>query len=264
MALHAVFEKAVDSAGKTDPPVCLVSEPFEVYTDTNVKTCLNDVYSLLLNYIDIDERNGLGWVLSRLEALDITIWLLDPIRASSYHRLPTWIINKFAVTNVRNTGNDCFKWAFLAGMHPTKRNSDRLKKYESFQSKYDFSSLTYPVPLKDIDTFCRRNNCSINVYGISGGKDDQDDDYEIDIENDQDFDYEIDIDDNYEIDNKDVQDVDYEINITDDYEIDIDDNYEIGNEDDQEVDEISENNIKSNEQEKEGIVYPLKAAKVII
>ena len=72
-------------------------------------------------------------------------------------------------------------------MHPTKRDSDRLKKYESFQSKYDFNSLTYPVPLKDIDTFYRRNNCSIDVYGISGGKDD---DYKVNIEDD-----EIDIDD---------------------------------------------------------------------
>ena len=42
--------------------------------------------------------------------------------------------------------------------------------------------------LKDIDTFCRRNNCSINVYDINGGKDDQEDDYEIDIEGDQEVD----------------------------------------------------------------------------
>ena len=63
MALHAVFEKAVDSAVKT--------EPFEMYADTNAKTCLNVVYRQLLNYIGIYERNGSGWVSSRLEALDI-------------------------------------------------------------------------------------------------------------------------------------------------------------------------------------------------
>ena len=45
MALYAVFEKAVDPAVKTDPPVCLVSEPFEVYADTNLKTCSNAVIS---------------------------------------------------------------------------------------------------------------------------------------------------------------------------------------------------------------------------
>ena len=113
----------------------------------------------------------------------------------------------------------------------------RLKKYESFQSKYDFSSLTYPVPLNDIDMFCRRNNCSINVYGVSGSRDN---DYKVNIEDD-------------------------EIDIEDD-EIDIDDDIE----DDQEVYETSdddmdiEDDIKNNEQEKEGMVYPLEVAKVII
>ena len=53
MALHAVFDKLVDPAVKTDPPVCLVSKPFEGYADTNVKTCLNAVYRQLFNYIDI-------------------------------------------------------------------------------------------------------------------------------------------------------------------------------------------------------------------
>ena len=117
-------------------------------------------------------------------------------------------------------------------MHPTKRDSDKLKKYESFQSKYDFSSLTYPAPLKYTDTFCRRNNCSIDVYSISSGKDD---DYKVNIEDD-------------------------ETDIEDD-EIDIDDDIEDDDiEDDQEFDETSENDmdieddIESNEQ-KEWYTY---------
>ena len=59
-----LYEKAVDPAVKPGPPVCLVSEPFEMYADTNVKTCLNAVYRQLLNYIDIYERKcfGLGVV----------------------------------------------------------------------------------------------------------------------------------------------------------------------------------------------------------
>jgi len=167
VALHAVFEKAADSSILTEPPVCLVSEPFEVYADTSVKFCLERAFNQLLNFIEVYERNGSGWILSYLEALDITVWELDPLRASSYHKLPAWIVSKRAVTNVKNTGNDCFKWAFLAGMHPISINSERMSKYVEFEKEYDFTSLHYPVPLKEIDTFCRRNNCSVNVYGIS-------------------------------------------------------------------------------------------------
>ena len=152
-------------------------------------------------------------MLSRLEALDITLWQLGPLRASSNHRLPTWIINTHAVTNVRNTGHDCFKWAFLARMHPIKTHSERLKKYESFPSKYYFSSRAYPVPLKDIETFCRRNNCSINVYGISGGNDNVN---KVNIEDD-----EIDIDDDIEDD--DIEDDQEEVDEISDDAMDIED-----------------------------------------
>ena len=128
-------------------------------------------------------------------------------------------------------GIHCFKWAFLAVMHPTKIHTDRLRKYESFQSRYDFTSLTYP----DIHTFYRRNNCSINVYDISGGIDDDD---KVNIKNDD-----IDIGDG-----------------------EIEDDDEIEDNEDNEVDEISEDDTECNvnERENEGVVYPLKVAKDII
>ena len=85
MTLHAMFEKTADSTILTDPPVCSVSEPIEVYPDTDVKECLDNVYKQLLNYIDVYERNGFGWVLTELKELDNTVWQHDPLRASSYY-----------------------------------------------------------------------------------------------------------------------------------------------------------------------------------
>ena len=43
---------------------------------------------------------------------------------------------------------------FLASMHPTQSNPSLLTKYQQFEGLYDFSSLMYPVPLKDIERFC--------------------------------------------------------------------------------------------------------------
>ena len=40
-----------------------------------------------------------------------------------------------------------------------------------FEHLYNFNCLTYPVPLSDIDKFCKRNNCSMNIYGIKDSKD---------------------------------------------------------------------------------------------
>ena len=168
MVLQAVFVKAVDPTVTTDPPVELTSELFEVYADTDISECLEKIYKQILNYIDVYERNGSGWILNSLQPLETVLWSLDPLRASAHHKLPTWIVNKRAVTNVRSPGFECFKWIFLVGMHPIQSHPSRLSKYQQFEGLYDFSTLMYPVPLMDIEKCCKVNNYSSNVYGVAG------------------------------------------------------------------------------------------------
>ena len=117
MAVHVVFVKANDPSITTDPSICLVSQPFEVYMDTRIEEQLMNAYKQFLNEITVFEGNGSGWILSHIESLDANLWELDPLKASSYHRLPQWIINKRAVRNIKNTDQECFKWAILAGLH---------------------------------------------------------------------------------------------------------------------------------------------------
>ena len=69
--------------------------------------------------------------------------------------LPNWIQTHRVVVNIRGTGNDCFKWAVLAGMQPVEAD--------------DFSS-TFPVPLSSVGSFATTNNMSINVYGVDDDK----------------------------------------------------------------------------------------------
>ena len=75
-----------------------------------------------------------------------------------------------AVVNVTGTGDDCFKWAVLAGMHPVNVHEDSMGKYAEHMGKYDFSSLRFPVPLSSVGSFASTNNMSINVYGVDGDK----------------------------------------------------------------------------------------------
>ena len=78
--------------------------------------------------------------------------LASPLRASAFVPLPRWVREKKAVVNVAGTGDDCFKWAVLAWMHPAGKHepSNRMSTYVK---KYDFSSLPYPVPLSSIASF---------------------------------------------------------------------------------------------------------------
>ena len=99
-------------------------------------------------------------------SLQLTLWHLDPLRASAFVPLLDWIQTRRAVVNVRGTGNDCFKWAVLTGMHPVDANAHRMNQYVEHVGKYDFSSLHLPVPLSSVGSFASANNMYINVYGV--------------------------------------------------------------------------------------------------
>ena len=43
--------------------------------------------------------------------MELSLWYLDPLRASAFVTLPKWIRDKRAVTNIIGTGDDCFKLA---------------------------------------------------------------------------------------------------------------------------------------------------------
>ena len=101
---------------------------------------LNDVNRQLLNFIEVYEQNGSGWIFSNFVTLQLSLWHLSPLWDSAFVPLPNWIQTRRAVVNIRGTGNDCCKWAVLAGMHPVVANGDRMSQYTEHVGKYDFSS----------------------------------------------------------------------------------------------------------------------------
>ena len=141
---------------------------FAVYTDAAPP--LVDVNRQLLNFIEVYEQNGPGWVFPTFVSLQLTLWHLDSLRASAFVPLPDWIQTRKAVVNVRGTGNDCFKWVVLAGMHPVDANANRMNQNVENSSKYDFSSLDFPVPLSSVGPYASANHMSINVYGVDDDK----------------------------------------------------------------------------------------------
>ena len=177
MVLRVMFEQATDPSIVTNPAVPLLTEQFEVYEDTDVDELLNLCSLQLQNRIESYEGTGSGWILSHLVDLDTTVWQLDPLRASTYHPLPAWVQNTKSVRNVKNRDNMCFKWSVLAALYtPDDRNSVRVLSYQRILEDPttvnvpDFSMLTYPVTLKNINKFETRNNISVNVYSIEEKK----------------------------------------------------------------------------------------------
>ena len=169
VSIQVVFHKAVDLSVTTQPPVTLQSEIHTAYATTSLSQSLGDVYTQLVNFIDVFECNGSGWVFSYLNSLELNIYHLDPLRASVHVVLPKWIRDKKATINVKNTGNDCFQWAILAGMHHrnvARNNKTQRAQYRPFIGEYNLNGIEFPVPLADVKKFGVQNNMSINVFGV--------------------------------------------------------------------------------------------------
>ena len=178
MSLHLNFEQAVDPSIVTTPPAVLVSEQFEAYADTNINELLHEASKQLENRIECYEGTGSGWVVSNLVALDTTVWRLDPLRASTYHPLPTWIQNTLCVVNIKNKDQKCFQYAVLAALYKPSSSTNPSSVYsytytESLDDVPSFDMMEFPVTLRSIDRFEKANNISVNVYAVEETKKDQ-------------------------------------------------------------------------------------------
>jgi hypothetical protein len=92
----------------------------------------------------------------------------NPLRASSYIKLPEVLANKKAIINVKNENdNKCFLWSILAALYPVCENPQRVSKYKEHEFKFNdaLKGIEFPVKIQDIEKFENRvKNCSINVY----------------------------------------------------------------------------------------------------
>ena len=163
VTVDVMFHKAV----VTQPPVTLRCEMTAIYASGSPQ--LVETARHLLNLIEVYEHNGSGWVFSNFVSLELTLWHLDTLRAGAFVPLPKWIRDKRAVTNVVGTGEDCFKWAVLAGLHPANENPQRMEIYLPFTEMYGFTNLVFPVSLSSVAPFAANNGLSINVYAVEDG-----------------------------------------------------------------------------------------------
>ena len=130
--------KAVDPSVVRQPPLTLNSEMIAVYA-ADTTPPVYDVNRQLLNSREVFELNG-----SNFQSLQLTLWQLDHLRDRAFIPLPRWIQARRAVVNVTGTGDGCFKWAILAGMHPVDMHADRRGKYVEHMVENDFFLCIFP------------------------------------------------------------------------------------------------------------------------
>lgn len=137
-----------------------------VLKGTNLHEVFEETISnTILRKIDEAFMQGSGFTLSSINELVIQVNKYDPLRGSSYIKLPKYLANKHAIINVKNTDDKCFMWSILSAIHQVTQDADRLNKYIQYQNELNFTVIDFPVQVHSIDKFEKLNDTiSINVY----------------------------------------------------------------------------------------------------
>ena len=122
------------------------------------------------NSIQIFSTVGSGFVVQKIDHLDININKFKPIRGSNYIATPSALIGNHFLLNIRNNDNKCFAYSVLAAMFPEKEHKQRQNKYKPNLHKLNFDNIEFPMSLTDVPKFGKQNNIGIIVFGFEKNK----------------------------------------------------------------------------------------------
>ena len=137
-----------------------------------------DIYEIYQEMIDeieeeiqkVENAEGSGWVFVEIENLTLHTSIWDPLKASSYIKLPKELKNKKAIINMKNKDNKCFMWCVLRALIPSKdKHPSRIDKdLKSKEHTLNMDGIAYPVDFRGIDRFEKQNpEISISVLGYN-------------------------------------------------------------------------------------------------
>ena len=137
-------------------------------------TDIYEIYQEMTDEIEeeiqkVENAHGSGWVFVEIENLTLHTSIWDPLKASSYIKLPKELKNKKAIINMKNKDDKCFMWCVLRALNPKKKNAVRIDEdLKSKEHTLNMDGIAYPVDFRGIDRFEKQNpEISISVLGYN-------------------------------------------------------------------------------------------------
>ena len=172
--LEATFVKSTDDSIRTNPNIMLMTEQFEIFKATKLTKIFVEGVKQLINRVVDFQSTGSGWVLDRMVSLNTTLWQFTPLGGQKWHKLSPWITRTKCVRNIKNTDNQCFMWAIIAGMYQPKigkKSTDPSSYPKEAENFPDFTDTRESVTLTKIKTFEKNNpHVSVNVFATKEWK----------------------------------------------------------------------------------------------
>ena len=138
-----------------------------IINETDIKLAIQASQQQILNKIAQWISEGSGWTILSIENHYINILNYNPLKGSSYIELPQELRNSAkGLINMKNKDNECFRWCHIRHLNPQDKDPQRIKKTDKQNiEKLDYSSIEFPVTVKQINKIEKQNNICINLFG---------------------------------------------------------------------------------------------------
>ena len=138
-----------------------------IINETDIKLATQASQQQILNIIAQWISEGSGWTIQLIENHYINIVNYNPLKGSSYIKLPQELRNSAkGLINMKNKDNECFRWCHIRHLNPQDKDPQRIKKTDKQNiEKLDYSSIEFPVTVKQINKIEKQNNICINLFG---------------------------------------------------------------------------------------------------
>ena len=136
-----------------------------IINETDIKLAIQASQQQILNKIAQWISEGSGWTIKSIENHYINIVNYSPLKGSSYIKLPQELKNR-GLINLQNEDNECLRWCHIRHLNPQGKDPQRIKKTDkTFICQLDYSSIEFPVTVKQINKIEKQNNICINLFG---------------------------------------------------------------------------------------------------
>ena len=145
------------------------SSTFTIMNSDEIEEALERAAEEILNKIAIWISEGSGWVNENIISHFVNIVSYVPLRGSSHLPLPEELRNsRKGLINIKNNDNECLRWCHIGHLNPLKNHNERITARDKELVKtLDYSAVTFPVSIKDMEKIEKQNKININVFGYS-------------------------------------------------------------------------------------------------
>ena len=147
-------------------------KPQTVTNEMEIAKSLRITQEQIVNKIQKWISGGSGWTIQSVDGHFINVVKYRPLKGSSYIKLPKKLQNSAkGLINLKNEDNECFRWCHIRHLHPQDKNPQRIKKTDKqYIEKLDYSSIEFPVTVKQYNIIEKLNSINVNVFGYELGQ----------------------------------------------------------------------------------------------